>query len=181
VRLFVRLLSTLLGLAVAAVGALLALEVGWYWWHPARAPVSGLVVPWSRWRDALAAVGWDSFAVRLIAGVVAAAGLVLLVLAATARSRAVRLTDPAVEVSVTTSPRSLARLVGHAVRAQDNVTSASVTASAKRVRVRATSSLEGESELRPRLSAVITDLLGEVPLVRQPKVSVVVDSPKDRG
>jgi hypothetical protein len=181
VRLFVRLLSTLLGLAVAAAGALLVLEVGWYWWHPARAAVSGLVVPWPRWRESLAHIGWDSFAVRLTAGIVAASGLVLVVMAATARRRGVRLTDPASEVSVTTSARSLARLVGHTVRAQENVTSASVTASAKHVRVRAVSRLEGEGELRPRLRTVITDLLGEVPLVRQPKVSVVVDSPKDRS
>jgi hypothetical protein len=181
VRLFVRLLSTLLALAAAAAGALLVLEVGWYWWRPAQARESGLVVPWPAWRDQLGAVGWDSFAVRLIAGIAAAAGLVLVVLAAVAGSRAVRLTDPADEVSVTTSPRSLARMVGHAVRSQDNVTSASVTASAKRIRVRATSRLESEGELRPRLSAVVTELLSEVPLVRQPKVSVVVDSPKDRG
>ncbi|QKV79522.1 DUF6286 domain-containing protein [Amycolatopsis sp. Hca4] len=176
-RPFVRILATLLGLAFAAAGALLALEVGWHWWRPSAAP---LVVPWPRWQAELAALGWDAYAVRVGAGVVAAAGLVLVVCALAAGSRAVRLTDPADDVSVSTSPRSLARLVGLTVRAQDNVAGASVTASARRVRVRAKSSLETEGELRPRLLAAVSALLDELPLVRRPKVTVVVDSPKDR-
>ncbi|SEF34841.1 hypothetical protein SAMN05421837_107594 [Amycolatopsis pretoriensis] len=176
-RPFVRLLSALLGLAVAAAGALLALEVGWHWWRPASGP---LLVPWPRWQAQLAALGWDAYAVRVGAGVLAAAGLVLLLCALAAGNRAVRLTDPAGEVSVSTSPRSLARLVGLTVRAQDNVAGATVTASARRVRVRAKSTLESEGELRPRLLETVAALLDEVPLARRPKVSVVVDSPKDR-
>jgi hypothetical protein len=177
VRVFVRLLSTLLALAVAAGGLLLALEIGWAWWRPGDAP---LLVPWPQWRDTLAEVGWDSYAVRLIAGIVAGGGLVLLLMSLSARRRDVRLHDPVTEVSVTTSPRSLARLVGHQVRAQDNVTGASVTASAKKVRVRATSRLEEENQIRPRLLDAVSSLLDEVPLLKRPKVSVVVDSPKDR-
>ncbi|MEU0792779.1 DUF6286 domain-containing protein [Amycolatopsis sp. NPDC005961] len=176
-RPLVRLLSTLLALAFAAAGALLALEVGWHWWRPGSGP---LVVPWPRWQAELASLGWDAYAVRVGAGVVAAAGLVLLLCALGAGSRAIRLTDPAGEVSVSTSPRSLARLVGLAVRAQDNVAGATVTASARRVRVRAKSTLETEGELRPRLLETVSALLDDVPLVRRPKVSVVVDSPKDR-
>ncbi|MGW5717807.1 DUF6286 domain-containing protein [Amycolatopsis sp. NPDC003865] len=176
-RVVVRLLSTLLGLAFAAAGALLALEVAWHWWRPASAP---LLVPWPRWRAELASLGWDAYAVRVGAGVLAAAGLVLLLCALTAGNRAVRLTDPADEVSVSTSPRSLARLVGLTVRAQDNVAGATVTASARRVRVRAKSTLEAEGELRPRLLETVSALLDDVPLARRPKVSVVVDSPKDR-
>jgi hypothetical protein len=177
VRPIVRLLSTLLGVAFAAAGALLALEVGWHWWRPGSGP---LLVPWPGWRAELASLGWDAYAVRVGAGVLAAAGLVLLLCALAARSRAVRLTDPADEVSVSTSPRSLARLVGLVVRAQDNVEGASVTASARRVRVRATSRLETEGALRPRLLETVATLLDDVPLARRPKVSVVVDSPKDR-
>jgi hypothetical protein len=177
VRPFVRILATLLGLAAAAAGALLALEVGWRWWRPGSAP---LLVPWPRWQAELASLGWDAHAVRVGAGVLAAAGLVLVVCALAAGNRAVRLTDPAGEVSVSTSPRSLARLVGLTVRAQDNVAGASVTASARRIRVRAKSTLETEGELRPRLLATVAALLDDVPLVRRPKVTVVVDSPKDR-
>jgi hypothetical protein len=177
VRVFVRLISALLGLAGAVLGALVALEVAWHWWRPAGAP---LLVPWPYWRDTLSHLTWNADTVRITAGIVAGAGLVLLLAAAIARPRAIRLHDPAPGVSATTSPRSLARLVGHAVRAQDNVVSASVTASARRVRVRATSRLEREEELRPRLLEVVTGLVNDLPLVRVPKVSVVVDSPKDR-
>jgi hypothetical protein len=177
VRVFVRLLSVVLALAVAGAGVLTALEVGWHWWRPASGP---LLIPWPAWQSALSETGWDSFAVRLTAGVTVAAGLVLMLLALSASRRAVRMHDPATEVSFTTSPRSLARLVGIAVRAQDNVHSAAVTASAKRVRVRATSRLETEAELRPRLMETVSALLDDVPLARKPKVSVVVDSPRDR-
>lgn len=176
-RVFVRLLSTLLAIAVAGAGGLLALEVGWHWWRPGDSP---LLVPWPQWRDRLAEIGWDSPAVKVTAGVLLAAGLVVLLVASAAKRRAVRLTDPADEVSVTTSPRSLARIVGNRVRTQDNVTGASVTASAKRVRVRATSRLATEGQLRPQLLESVRTLLDTVPLVRRPKVSVVVDSPKDR-
>ena len=176
-RVFVRLVSTLLGLGLAAAGALLALEVGWAWWRPGSVP---LLVPWPRWQAQLAALGWDAYAVRVAAGLLAAAGLVLVLCALAAGNRAIRLTDPADEVSVALSPRALARLVGMTVRAQENVSGATVTASARRVRVRATSRLEAEAELRPRLLATVTTLLDDVPLVRRPKVSVVVDSPKDR-
>jgi hypothetical protein len=176
-RLFVRLLSALIGLALAATGVLLALEVGWAWWRPGRGT---LFVPWTAWRDRLTELTWNNAAVRVTAIVVAVIGLLLILAAAAAGRRAIRLTDPANEVSVTTSPRSLARLVGVTVRAQDNVAGASVTASAKRIRVRATSRIETEGQLRPRLLETVTGLLDEVPLVRRPKVSVVVDSPKDR-
>ncbi|GAB2776533.1 DUF6286 domain-containing protein [Amycolatopsis magusensis] len=176
-RVFVRLLSTLLGLAVAVAGALLAAEVGWHWWRPAEAP---LIVPWREWQAELSTLNWTSGPVRLIAALVAVGGLILVLLAASARRRAVRLTDPAEEVSVTTTPRSLARLVGRHVRAEDNVTGASVTASAKKVRVRATSRLATERELRPHLLWVVRELVADVPLARKPRVSVVVDSPKDR-
>ncbi|NBH10308.1 hypothetical protein GTY80_44580, partial [Amycolatopsis sp. SID8362] len=70
--------------------------------------------------------------------------------------------------------------VGLTVRAQDNVAGASVTASARRIRVRAKSTLEAEGELRPRLLETVSALLDDVPLARRPKVTVVVDSPKDR-
>jgi hypothetical protein len=46
--------------------------------------------------------------------------------------------------------------------------------------VRATSRLEEENQIRPRLLEAVSSLLDEVPLLKRPKVSVVVDSPKDR-
>ncbi|MGH3451264.1 MAG: DUF6286 domain-containing protein [Haloechinothrix sp.] len=177
-RVFIRLLSTLLGIAVAAIGGLVALEVGWQWWRPERAP---LLAPWPVWRDRLAGLNWESVEVRTIAGVLVGAGLITLLAALAARRRAIPLLDPATEVSVTTSPRSIARVVGQRVRAHDDVAAASVTATGRMVRVSATSGLRTESELRPELVTVVDELLNDLPLVRKPTVSVTVDSPRDRA
>lgn len=177
-RLLVRLLSCLLGLAVAAGGALLALEVAWAWIWPGSAP---LLVPWPQWRDGLAQLRWADTSVLLVAGGVALAGLLLLLFSATARRRDVRLLAPQPEVTVSTTPRSLARLVGQRVRDAPGVTGASVTASARRIRVRASSKLRAEHELRPVVLEVVTEVVDALPLSRKPKVSVVVNSPRDRS
>ncbi|SFQ60313.1 hypothetical protein SAMN05421810_110156 [Amycolatopsis arida] len=176
-RVFVRFLSALLALAVVAAGGFTVLEVGWHWWRPAQAP---LVVPWPRWLARLGEVGWDATQVRVLAGAAVAAGLALILVAATARRRLIRLHDPAPGIAVTMSPRSLARLVGHRVREQATVDSATVVASAGRVRVRAASRSVTEEELRPRLTSLVAELVTDLPLARRPAVSVVVDSPKDR-
>ena len=176
-RVLLRLLSPLLGLALAATGALTTLEAGWALARPDSGP---LVVPWTGWRDRIAAYSWSDPPVLIIGVVLVLLALLLLWLAGSARRHDVRLTDPTDDVSVVTSPRSLARLVGHRVRSEDGVRSASVTARSRKVRVRATSVLSTEAQLRPVLTSVVTDLLGALPLERKPRVQVVVDSPKDR-
>jgi hypothetical protein len=178
VRVLLRPLAALLGLALAAAAGTLAVEVGWAWARPGH---GSLLVPWRTWQAHLSADTWTSQPVRLTAVVVAAAGLVLLLVAAFARTaRVVPLNDPGPVVSVVTSPRSLARVVGGTVRGEDGVTGTTVTASARRVRVRARSRLSTEEELLPRLVAVTRAALDHLPLPRRPRVSVVVDSPRDR-
>lgn len=174
-----RLLAPLLGLAVAATGALLAVEASWTLVRPRSGP---LLVPWPAWRDTLASYSWSDSAVLVAGGVLALIGLLLVLVAGRARRQVVRMTDPAAEVTVVTSPRSLARLVGQRVRDEDGVDAASVTATARRVRVRvrAISRLTTEAALRPALTSLVTDLVTTLPLARTPRVQVVVDSPKDR-
>lgn len=176
-RVLIRVLSCLLDLVLAAAGALVAVEVGWGWLNPGSGP---LLVPWPQWRDRLAEVDWRHGDVQLVSWITAAAGLVLLLMSLSARRKGVALRDPAEHVTVSTSPRSLARIVGVRVRAEDNVVGASVTATAKRVRVRATSRLESEEQLQPRLLEVVRTTVADLPLVRLPRVTVVVDSPRDR-
>jgi hypothetical protein len=176
-RILVRVLAGLFGLGLAVVGALLAVEVVWAWLWPADSP---LLVPWPRWRARLDELTWQRAEVRLVAGALVGVGLVLLLIAATARRRDVRLREPAAEVSVVTSPRSLARIVGRRVRAQDNVTFASVTATPKTIRVRAAGRLETDTQLRPRLLDVAKATVDDLPLVRTPRVRVVVISPRGR-
>ncbi|GAA4863859.1 DUF6286 domain-containing protein [Saccharopolyspora rosea] len=176
-RLLVRLITTLVGLAVAAAGVLLVVETAWAQLRP---DTGGLLVPWPTMRSALDAVPWDATPVRATAIGVAVAGLLLLLVAAGARRRDVRLHDPAPEVTVTTDPRSLARLVGHQVRDQDGVASASVTADAKRVRVRATSQFRQLGDLRQRVTDTTEHAVGDLPLRRAPKVAVSVSPAKER-
>jgi uncharacterized protein DUF6286 len=177
VRILVRIFAGLLGLGVAAVGALLAIEVGWAWAKPGTGP---LLVTWPRWRSYLDGVAWNSLHVRIVAGVLIALGLLLLIIAAAARGRDVSLQDPAADVSAVTSPASLARVVGQRIRAEDNVSRATVTATAKRIRIRASSRLESEEQLMPRLLRVAKETVDDLPLVETPRISVVVDSPRDR-
>jgi hypothetical protein len=69
-----RLLSPLLGLAVAAASALLAVEAGWALARPGSAP---LLVRWRDWRDRLAGYEWSDTTVMVADGVLAALGLLL--------------------------------------------------------------------------------------------------------
>jgi hypothetical protein len=177
VRILVRILAALLGLGVAACGAVLAVEVAWGWVRPGRGP---LLVPWPQWRAYLDGVTWNSTVMRVVAGALAVIGLVLLLIAANARRRDVRLQDPIDDVSVVTSPASVARVVGHRIRAEDNVSGASVTATANRIRVRASSRLESEEQLMPRLLRVTRETVDGLPLARTPRITVVVDSTRDR-
>ncbi|GAA4887447.1 DUF6286 domain-containing protein [Saccharopolyspora cebuensis] len=176
-RLLVRLLAALLGLAVAALGVLIAAEAVWAWIRP---QADGLVVSWRAVRSGLGGVTWADTAALVTAIVVGVVGLLLLLLATRAGRRDVRLHDPAPEVTVITDPRSLARLVGHQVRDQDGVARASVTAGAKRVRVKATARFREMGDLRQRLTDTARDAVGELPLRRSPKVAVSVTPPKER-
>lgn len=176
-RLLLRLLAPLLGLAIAGAGALVLLEVGWAMARPDRTP---LLLPWPDWLRRASELTWADGAVRTTAWALVATGLVLLLIALLAGRHDVALTDPVPEVTVTTSPRSLARIVGQRVRATDGVHSASVTASARSVRVRATSRLLDERRLRPVLIDEVTELVSTLPLARTPHVHVVVHSAKDR-
>ncbi len=97
-------------------------------------PVSGLLVPWPQWRTAIATTAWADFPVPVIAIGVAVVGLLLLLVGRSPAGTTSRST-PRPEITVTTSPRVLARLVGRRVRAHDDIAAASVTASARRVTV----------------------------------------------
>ncbi|ROP37405.1 DUF6286 domain-containing protein [Saccharothrix texasensis] len=164
-RVLLRVLSPLLGVALAGAGALLVVVVARQWsgrgWPP-----------WPDW-------SWADRPVLPIGACLAVGGLFLLVVASRAGVSQVPLDDPADGVRVVTTPTSLARVVGHRVRAEDGVADVAVTASRRRVRVRVTSRLHGEASLRPRLLEVARGAVDDLPMSARPKVSVVVISPKD--
>jgi len=175
-RLLIRMLALALGLAITMTGAVVLAGVGWAMAQPTR----GALPPWPRWLARAEELAWTANTIRVTACVLVAAGLAMLLLAALAGRHDVYLQDPAPDVTVTTSPRSLARIVGQRVRGTDGVRSASVTASARSVRVRATSRLLDERRLRPVLIEQVNELVNELPLARVPHVHVVVHSAKDK-
>ncbi|MDV6011397.1 DUF6286 domain-containing protein [Haloechinothrix sp. LS1_15] len=170
-RVAVRLFSILLAMAVVVAGVLLAVETSWRWLRPGEAP---LLVPWTEWRAGLAELTWEATPVRLTAIAALALGVVLVLLAATARIRTVPFEPPKPEVSASTTPRSLARALRHHIEELDGVDSVSVSATARKVRVSARSRFARPAELRPRLHEAVTTALAGLPLQKRPRVVVAV-------
>ena len=171
-RVVLRLLAPVLGLALAAAGLLLAIEVVAAWVRPDGG--GGLLVPWPRWRATLEDHTWSDQPLPAIAIGVAVVGLLLLLLGLFARRADIALRAPTPEMSVTTSPRVLARLVGRRVRATDDVASAAVTASRRRIRVTAQGWSDPDPQLRPVIENRVVELLDELPLQHRPRVAVHV-------
>ena len=169
-RLLLRILSPVLGLVVALVGLALIAETIAAFVSPSTAP---LVVPWRSWLPTLSALSWQANAVRIVAYVVGVVGLLVLLVGLASRRHDIFLRDPVPEVTVTTSPRSLARAVGHEVRSYDDVVSATVVASAARITVRA-GTLDAPDTVKPAVAARVDELLERLPLARRPRVSVSV-------
>jgi uncharacterized protein DUF6286 len=176
-RLLVRLITALAGLAVAAAGALLAIEMVWALLRPGA---GGLLIPWPRVYYELSVLSWNDPPVRTAAAVLVVVGLLLLLIALSAKRKDIRLHDPAPEVTVTTDRRSLARLVGHQVRDQDGVAGAAVTVGAKRVQVKATAQFREPGDLHTRLTDTVEHAVDDLPLRTPPKVLVSVVAPKER-
>jgi hypothetical protein len=174
VRHLLRVLAPLLALLLAVAGLALVVETVTAWVAPASSP---LVVPWPAWRTAIEGLTWQSGSVRVVAIVVGVIGLFVLVLGLVARRHDVFLADPVPEVTVTTSPRSLARAVGHEVRSHDDVLSASVVASATKITVKA-ATLDPAEGVRAALRDRVTEMLVRLPLARRPRVAVSVTTTK---
>jgi hypothetical protein len=171
-RVLLRVLAPLLGLVLAVVGVLLVIEVVSAWVRPETD--GGLLVPWQDWGNTLAQLSWNDNPVPGIAIGVGVVGLLLVIVGLAARRADVPLDAPAADMTVMTTPRVLARLVGTRVRASDDVLSASVTASTRRVAVTARSWNDASPELRETVVSRVEELLDELPLRRRPRVAVSV-------
>lgn len=176
-RVLLRLIAPLLGLGLAAAGVLLAIEVTVAWIRTGT--TSGLVVPWPAWRIAAETTPWATPIMAVLGIAVALTGLLLLLIGLLARRHDIALAGPAPGMTVTTSPRVLARLVGRRVRAADDVSEASVTATARKISVRA-HGIDGTADpaLRDSIGERVEGLLDELPLARRPRVGVVVQERK---
>lgn len=168
-RVLLRVLSPLLGLALAAAGVLIVVEV--VATLVRSEATDGLLVPYL---SALEGVTWADQTVLLIAIGVAVLGLLMLLIAMSGRRRDIEFTAPSHEITVTTSPRTLARLVGRRVRAADGVAAASVTATRRKVAVQAQGYGDASPNLRTTVQEQVDALLDELPLARRPRATVSV-------
>ncbi|MDD7969008.1 DUF6286 domain-containing protein [Actinomycetospora lemnae] len=173
-RLLLRVLAPLLALLLAVVGLGIVVETVTLWVAPGSSP---LVVPWPSWQAAVEGLTWQSGSVRAVAVIVGVGGLFVLLTGLVARRHDVYLADPVPEVTVTTSPRSLARAVGHEVRSHDDVISASVVASAKKITVKA-ATLDPAEDVRASLRERVDQTLLRLPLAQRPRVAVSVTTTK---
>lgn len=176
-RVLLRVLAPLLGLAMAAAGVLLAIEVVAAWTR-LDADQAGVVVPWPQWRATLEALHWSDAPVPYIAIGVAVVGALLLMVGLRARRSDIPIDAPRSDMTVTTSPRVVARIVGQRVRSGDDVAGATVTASKRRIAVSAHGwgDLDGSAgkALRRSVDDTVSTLLDDVPLRRRPRVTVSV-------
>jgi len=174
-RVLLRVLAPLLGLALAASGVILAIEVVAAWTR-LDADQAGVLVPWPQWRAVLERLHWSDGPVPYIAIGCAVVGLLLVLTGLSARRSDIAVDAPIGEMTVTTSPRVLARIVGQRVRRADDVAAASVTASKRRIGVAAQGwgELDGEAgkALRSSVTDSVSTLLDDLPLRRRPRVSV---------
>jgi hypothetical protein len=181
-RLLLRVLAPLLGLALAAAGVILAIEVIAAWTRIDR-DERGVIAPWPEWRVALEQLHWSDQPVPWVGVGVAVVGFVVMLVGLRARRVAIPLDGPQSWMTVTTSPRVLARLVGQRVRKGDDVAGATVTASRRRIAVAAQGwgDLDGETgkALRASVKDDVDVLLATVPLRRRPRV--VVNLSQQRG
>ena len=171
-RVLLRVLAPLLGFAVALVGVLVLLEVVAAWVRPDG--TGGLVVPWPDWYATLARTAWTDAPVPGLAIGAAVLGLLLVLVGLLARRPDIAVDGPVPEITVTTSPRVLARLVGRRVRSADDIAAASVTASRRRVAVAAEAWSDAGPELAESVRARVEGLLDELPLHHRPRVTVTV-------
>lgn len=176
-RALVRLITAAAGLIALVAGILLVVEAIGAWANPGG---RGVLVPWSDAGSSMRDLSWQDLPVRLVAAAAVLVGLILLLAASRAGRKEVRLADPAPEVTVTTDPRSLARLVGHQVRAEDGVATATVTADRRKVKVKARGRFRSVGDLRDRVSKKAAAAVEDLPLQRRPRVSVSVSPAKER-
>lgn len=174
-RVLLRVLAPLLGLALAAAGVLLAIEVVAAWTRIDTGE-GWVLVPWPGWRAVLESTTWAEPAVAWIGIGVAAVGLLLTLVGIRARRSDIVVAAPRPEMTVTTSPRMVARLVGQRVRRADDVAGAGVTVSRRRITVTAQGwgDVDGAAgkALRTSVDATVAHLLEDLPLARRPRVVV---------
>jgi hypothetical protein len=163
-----RALVIALALALVVGGVLTAIEVS-----VATLGRPPLLLPREQAISLLQRSRWaDAPVVAVLAGV-AVLGLALLVAQLVPRrTRLLPIADPTPGVAAATTRRSLERALRRAAAGADGITAASVTATPRRVRVRAVTGLRDTTGVHAGLVAVVNDQLDGIGLTRRPALSV---------
>jgi hypothetical protein len=171
-----RILVVLLALTMAVTGVLAAVEIGLA--ALGRPP---LVLPRAQLTDVLQRSRWTDAQVEGVLLGVAVLGLVLLAgQLVPRRTRLLAIADATPGVTAATTRRSLERALRRAARGADGITAASVTATPRRVKVRAVTALRDVTGIQANLVATVDDQLDGIGLAHRPPVSVSLRQKESR-
>ena len=171
-----RILALVLGLALAGLGGLVAIE--------ATLLSSGrpaLVVPRARWDRGMSGLAWSSATLQVAAIIAIAVGAALVLLQLVPRApRRLRL-EGVPGRAAWIAPVSVARAVERAVvRTHDEVGSARVRVTRRTARVRADVVVASDEATPERVAATVSDALDTLELGRELRVRVRLDRSERR-
>ena len=172
-RLFNRLLATLLAGALAVFSAIVAVEIilGYYF---DRDPGSCRGTVWYRRSQELT---WSDRSVVITFVLIGIAGILLLALQLWRRPPlALPLEDTTPDVHTEINRRSLEHVLARAALSVDGVSGAHVRSRRRRVTVHATTQRRQPGDLRDRVHASAASVLTGLRLQKQPRLAVDVDS-----
>lgn len=164
-RVLNRLLALVLGIGLVALGAVVTTEV-----VRANFGRPRWILPYDRMWAYLTSHSWTSPSVRLVFGVVAAVGLVLVVMQLWPRRRRyVPLAGAADGIDVVVPRSSLRRAIDAAAVGEEGVRGAAVRLSARRADVRV---LSDDPDVVPRVTERVTERLDAIGPEKPVKVDV---------
>lgn len=171
-----RLLALVAGLALAAVGGLVALEAGLL-----GAGRPALVVPRTRWDRGLNNLVWSSTTLRVAAIITIVAGAVLLITQLIPRRRQ-RLALVGTEGRTAwVTPAGVRRAVERAVLdSHDDVAAARARVRRRKVKVLATVVASADNETPGRVGTTVEAVLDRLEVERSLRVRVQIDRNQDR-
>ena len=172
-RLFNRLLATLLAGALAVFSAIVAVEIilGYYF---GRDP---WLLPWDRWYHRSQELTWSDRSVVVTFVLIGLAGILLLAAQLWRRKPlALPLQDTTPDVHAEINRRSLEHVLTRAALSIDGVSDAHVRSRRRRVTVHAATQRRQPGDLRERVNAKAAEVLFGLRLQKPPQLSVDVDS-----
>ena len=171
-----RVLSLILGLALAAFSVFVVIEATLLWRGQ-----DALLVPRGSWDDSLRRLTWDDQNLRIVAIGLIVAGALLILLQLLPRRRVRLALRSAASRPTWISKRSVRRMVSHVARQDRDVISASTELKRRRALLSVSTARSVDDEvLRTRVADAEQAALDSLQLVHPVSVRVAVSTAKDR-